>query len=82
MGLCVSIKKVKKSTLGNLRLVSTKDLDLHCDGFAVLGKILRETQGLHVIDRDSLHYMVFKSKKHASPNNTQLVSMEGVFVQT
>ena len=27
-------------------------------------------------------YTLFKSKKHASPNNTQLVSMEGVFVQT
>lgn len=26
-------------------------------------------------------YTLFKSKKHASPNNTQLVSMEGVFVQ-
>ena len=27
-------------------------------------------------------YTLFKSKKHASPNNTQLVSMEGVFAQT
>ena len=27
-------------------------------------------------------YTIFKSKKHASPNNTQLVSMEGVFLQT
>ena len=26
-------------------------------------------------------YTFFQSKKHASPNNTQLVSMEGVFVQ-
>ena len=42
---------------GNRRRVSTKDLDLHCDGFAVLGKIFRETQGLHMIDHDSLHYI-------------------------
>ena len=27
-------------------------------------------------------YTLFKSKKHASPNNTQLVSMEAMFVQT
>ena len=27
-------------------------------------------------------YTLFKSKKHASPDNTQLVSMKGVFVQT
>ena len=27
-------------------------------------------------------YTLFKLKKHASPNNTQLVFMEGVFVQT
>ena len=27
-------------------------------------------------------YTIFKSKKHASPNNTQLVSTEGVFVLT
>ena len=26
-------------------------------------------------------YTFFQSKKHANPNNTQLVSMEGVFVQ-
>ena len=29
-----------------------------------------------------VRYTLFKSKKHASPNDTQLVSMEGVFVQT
>ena len=27
-------------------------------------------------------YTLFKSKKHASLNNTQLVSIKGVFVQT
>ena len=27
-------------------------------------------------------YTLFKLKQHDSPNNTQLVSMEGVFVQT
>ena len=27
-------------------------------------------------------YTLFKSKKHASPNNTQLVSMEGVRLKT
>ena len=41
--------QIEASTLDNRRLVSTKDLDLHCDGFAVLGKIFRVTQGLQVI---------------------------------
>ena len=30
---------------------------------------------------DMIWHTLFKSKKHASPNNTQLVSMEGIFEQ-
>ena len=33
------------------------------------------------IGRKGGRYTFLQSKKHASPNNTQLVSMEGVFVQ-
>ena len=40
-----------------LFVVSFEDLDLHCDGIAVLGKIFRGTQGLQVIDHDSLRYI-------------------------
>ena len=35
-----------------------------------------------ILGRPSVEYTLFKSKKPTSPNNTQLISMEGVFVQT
>ena len=45
--------------------------------------IYRPIVGRHVERRYGMvRYTLFKSKKHASPNDTQLVSMEGVFVQT